>query len=99
MTGNGMTTDQRHVKSLRSELHLELDSMGSGSTFKLSDSTHLQLQQNEAESSSNDVSNNDVSNNDVSKNDVSRLLRSLQSSFERHFKETLLCDVQDIIFR
>ena len=89
VTGNGMTTDQRHVKSLRSELHLELDSMGSGSTFKLSDSTHLQLQQDEAESSSNDVSNNDVS----------RLLRSLQSSFERHFKETLLCDVQDIIFR
>ena len=89
VTGNGMMNDERHVKSLRSELRLELDSMDSGSTFELSDSTHLQLRQDEAgilQSSSNE-------------NDVSRLLKSLQSSFERHFKETLLCDVQDIIFR
>jgi hypothetical protein len=81
--------DERNVKSLHSQLRLELDSMGSGSTFELSDSTHLQLQQDESE----------IVKSDASLNDASRLLRLLQTSFERHFKEELLCDVHDIKFR
>ena len=93
VTGNGMM-NARHIKSLRSELSLDLDS---DSTFELSDSTHLQLQQEEAEILKSGMLSDDKSSFNVSLS--SQLSGALQSSLERHFKETLLCDAHDIKIR
>jgi hypothetical protein len=55
-----------------------------------------------------DISLDDISRDDISRDDVSnvtplngssRTLKSLQSTFERHFRETLLCDSNNIIFK
>ena len=50
-----------------------------------------------------DISLDDISRDDVSNvtplNGSSRTLKSLQSTFERHFRETLLCDSNNIIFK
>jgi hypothetical protein len=50
-----------------------------------------------------DISLDDISRDDVSNvtplNGSSRTLKSLQSTFERHFREALLCDSNNIIFK
>ena len=96
-----------HLKFLRSEHESDAGFASSldddAATEDLSRSTQEKLRQDEIDVTG--VSNGDGASNDISRvthfngSRSRRLLRALQSSFERHFKETLLCDSHDIIFR
>ena len=71
-------------------------------TSDMNSGTFQHLDDDDDDLSSNGV---DVLRDDVSKSThfngsrSSRLLKSLQTTFERHFKNTLLCDYNDIIFK
>jgi len=95
-----------HLKFLRSEQESDagfasLDD--DDAVDDLSRSTQERLSQDEIDVTG--VSSGDGASNDIARvthfngSRSSRLLRALQSSFERHFKDTLLCDSHDIIFR